>query len=188
RLSTVPGGTAPNQLYQRLAAVAQPGYTAEKVPLHPARAVADVRAALPSGGVVAAAPGLAGLWVARTFPTTEPESVVVPATVAPGVAAGIALVAALRDRPAVAVVTAPVDDASATIAALAESLGLSFVLSVWDPAATLVHVDDHAAALAAAFAAPGVTEVRAPVDTGDTELLIDAAGPIVAWKGSFWRR
>ena len=178
-------GIAPNRLYDRLAAVAQPGYVADKVPLHPARAVADLRAVLPPEGVVAAAPGVAGLWVARTFPTTEPESVIVPATVAPGVAAGIAVAAALRGRPAVAVVTAPFDDATATITALAGSLALDLVVSVWDPTATLVDVDDHASALAAAFAASGVAEVRTPVDSADTDLLIDAAGPVVAWRGSF---
>lgn len=178
-------GIPPNRLYERLAAVAQPGYVADKVPLHPARAVADLRAALPPDGVVAAAPGLAGLWVARTFPTTAPESVVVPATVAPGVAAGIALAAALRNRPAVAVVTDPIDDATAAITALAAGLGLSLVVSVWSPARDLPHVDAHATDLAAAFAAPGVTEVRVPVDTGDTALLIDAAGPVVAWNSRF---
>jgi hypothetical protein len=182
-LAIPPDGIAPNQLYDRLAAVARPGYVADKLPLHPARAVADLGAALPAEGVVAAARGLAGLWVARTFPTTEPESVVVPATDAPGVAAGIALAAALRARPAVAVVSAPIDDATATITAFAESLGLDLVVSVWDPSATLAGVDAHGAALAAAFSAPGVTEVRAPVDTHDTQLLIDAAGPVVAWGG-----
>jgi hypothetical protein len=176
-------GIPRNQLYERLAAIAQPGYVADKVPLHPARAVADLRAAVPPTGVVAAEPGIAGLWVARTFPTTEPESVIVPATDVSGVAAGVALAAALRDRPAVAVVTDPIDAATAAITALAAGLGLSLVVSVWEPAGKLSRVDAHAAGLAAAFTAPGVTEVRVPVDTGDTALLIDAAGPVVAWGG-----
>ncbi len=184
-LKTSADGIPPNQLYERLAAVAQPGYVADKVPLHPARAVADLRAVLPPNGVVVAAPGLAGLWVARTFPTTEPGSVVVPATVAPGVAAGVALAAALRNRPAVAAVTDPVDDATAAITTLAADLGLSLVVSVWSSAGDLPHVDAHASALVDAFTAPGVTEVRVPVDTGDTALLIDAAGPVVAWKSRF---
>jgi Thiamine pyrophosphate enzyme, central domain len=175
-------GIPPNQLYERLAAVAQPGYVDDKVPLHPARAVADLRAALPPGGVVAAEPGVAGLWVARTFPTTEPASVVVPATVAPGAAAGIALAAALRGRPAVAVVDAPLDDATATVVDLARTLGLDLVISVWDSAASLGAATDHAGALADAFTAPGVSEIRAPVAVADTNLLLEAAGPVVAWE------
>jgi thiamine pyrophosphate-dependent acetolactate synthase large subunit-like protein len=174
----------PNQLYERLAAVAQPGYVARKVPLHPARAVADVRAALPAGGVVAADPGLAGLWVARAFPTTEPESVVVPATVAPGAAAGIALATAHRGRPAIAVVTEPLDNATRAILELARAHDLPLVVSVWGTSDTdheLTSVDDHATALATAFASPGVDLVRVPISSGDTAHLVEAAGPVVAW-------
>src|SRR5260370_21662940 len=68
-----------NELYARLSAVAQPGYADDRVPLHPARACAHVRAASPTGGVVVADPRVAGLWVARTFPTTAPGSPAVPA-------------------------------------------------------------------------------------------------------------
>src|SRR6266508_1683927 len=81
----------PNELYTRLSAVAQPGYTDDRVPLHPARAVADVRAAAPVGGVIIGDPGVAGLWAARTFPTTDPGTIVVPAIAAPGMAAALAL-------------------------------------------------------------------------------------------------
>ena len=99
----------PNRLYPQLAAVVQRLSPSSQVPLSPARAVADLRAALPPGGVIAADPGLAGLWIARTFPTTDARSIGVPATVAPGYAAAAALVARLDGRPAIAVTTAPVD-------------------------------------------------------------------------------
>ncbi len=183
-----PGAPIPsNQLYARLAAVAQPGYTAGKVPLHPARAVADLRAALPSDGVVAAEPGPAGLWVARTFPTTEPGSVVVPATVAPGVAAGIALAAALRSRPAIAVVSDPIDDATRAVTALAARLGVGFVLDVWALFGGMREVEEHLAslttALTSALPAPGVTEITVPVDASDVRFLVEAAGAVVAWGG-----
>jgi hypothetical protein len=173
----------PNLLYERLAAVAQPGYVDDKVPLHPARAVADIRAALPPDGVVAGEPGLAGLWVARTFPTTEPGSVVVPATAAPGVAAATALVAAGRGRPAIAVVTDPVDDTTRAVVALAERLGVGFVLEIWGLFGGLGRVEDHATALEAALRAPGVTEVAVPVDRSDVRFLVEAAGAVVAWGG-----
>jgi hypothetical protein len=35
--------------------------------------------AVPEGGLVVAEPGLVGFWVARTFPTSIPGSVLVPA-------------------------------------------------------------------------------------------------------------
>jgi len=85
------GGATTNALYARLAAVAQPGYVDPSVPLHPARAVAAARAALPDGGLVSADPGVAGLWFARAFPTSVLGSVLVPATRAPGIAAAPSL-------------------------------------------------------------------------------------------------
>jgi hypothetical protein len=185
-----------NRLYERLSAVAQPGFVDAKVPLHPARAVADVRAALPSGGIATAQPGLAGLWMARTFPTTDPGTAVVPATVAPGTAAGVALTAALRGHPVVAIVDDPVDAATRELAARAPALGAGFVLDVWSftsaPGSGVGRVDAHRDALAAAFAdaaagalgaAREVTWVRAEVSAGDVRLLVDAAGPVVAWGG-----
>ncbi|MBI2167896.1 MAG: hypothetical protein HYU28_00110 [Actinobacteria bacterium] len=96
-------------LYTRLAEVVQPLYASDRVPLSPARAVADLEAALPEGGVVFADPGLAGFWVARTFPTSELGSVQVPAVAEPGFAAWGALNAGTRGRPAVAVTRDPYD-------------------------------------------------------------------------------
>jgi hypothetical protein len=66
-------------------------YPSEAVPPAAARLAAQLAADLPAGGVVVAEPGLVGFWVARTFPTSVPGSVVVPA--AGGVAAS-------RDRAA----------------------------------------------------------------------------------------
>src|SRR5256885_2490310 len=85
-----------NELYARLSAVAQPGYADDPVPLHPAPAAAALRAASPTGGILPSHPRVARLWVARTVPTTAPGSVVVPAIAAPGIAAALGLVAALR--------------------------------------------------------------------------------------------
>jgi thiamine pyrophosphate-dependent acetolactate synthase large subunit-like protein len=64
-------------LYTALAAVVGPLYEQPGSP--PARAAA-LAAALPDGGLVVAEPGLVGFWIARTFPTAAPGSVVVPAT------------------------------------------------------------------------------------------------------------
>jgi len=98
----LPAGTTKRpRLYTDLAAVVGPLY--ERVGSAPARAAA-LAAALPDGGVVVAEPGLVGFWIARTFPTSVPGSVIVPA--AGGVAAAHAAAArlAIKGRPVVLVV------------------------------------------------------------------------------------
>jgi thiamine pyrophosphate-dependent acetolactate synthase large subunit-like protein len=177
-----------NNLYARLAAVAQPGYVDEKVPVHPARAVADLGAVLPPGGLVTADPGPAGLWVARTFPTPPldpgaPRRVIVPARRAPGIATTLASDAARAGRVAIAVTTSPLD--SATEAALedARRQQTPFVLVVWSARGDLERAADHRQVLAAALAEPGPTVVEVPVALEDTRLLVQAAGEVVAWGG-----
>jgi thiamine pyrophosphate-dependent acetolactate synthase large subunit-like protein len=67
-----PGTTERPALYTELAAVVGPLYEQPGSP--PARAAA-LAASLPDDGVVVAAPGLVGFWIARTFPTARPGSV-----------------------------------------------------------------------------------------------------------------
>jgi hypothetical protein len=172
-----------NELYSRLAAVAQPGYVDDRVPLHPARAVADLRAKLPAHGVVTADPGLAGLWVARTFPTTEPGTVVVPAVDVPGVAAALALVAALRGLPAITATTAPLDHITSAVLELATEFGAAMVVDVWGSGGPVRRASDHVEQVHAAALEPGVSIVDVPVDASLTRKLLDAAGPVVAWGG-----
>ena len=107
-----PASIEPTELFGRLAAVVQPLYRSGDFPLSPGRVVAEVAAAVAEGGFVAADPGRTGLWMARAFPTSELGSVLVPATVAAGVATAAALVVKLRqpDRRVVAMTTAPLDD------------------------------------------------------------------------------
>lgn len=102
-------GRAPNpiaetELYRRIAAIAVPGYTDDREPRHPAAAVAGLRSAFP-GATVIAEPGLAGLWVARTYPTEELGSVVVPCRGAPGIAVALGRVTAGGGVPTVVVTT-----------------------------------------------------------------------------------
>src|SRR5438876_44048 len=153
-----------NELYARLSAVAQPGYADERVPLHPARAVADVRAASPTGGVVVADPGVAGLWVARTFPTTAPGSVVVPAVATPGIAAALGLVAALRGIAAIAVTTEPLDPTTLGVLELATELGTALTIDVWGASGPVPRVEEHLEQLRAAVSEPGVTIVHVPLN------------------------
>ena len=80
----LPTGTAERpRLYTDLAAVVGPMY--ERAGSAPARAAA-LAATLAAGGVVVAEPGLVGFWIARTFPTAVPGSVVVPAAGGPAAA------------------------------------------------------------------------------------------------------
>jgi thiamine pyrophosphate-dependent acetolactate synthase large subunit-like protein len=140
-------------LFDRLAAVAQPGYADERFPRHPARAVIELKQAMPADGLVTADPGPAGLWIARTFPTDRPGTVVVPAVTAPGLGAAVALAAALRGRPATAVAIAPTDETTRALVDLGSAVHAPLTLAVWD--------DD--------------------VDLTLTDLLVEAAGPVVAW-------
>ena len=172
-----------NDLYGRLSKVAQPGYTDARVPLHPARAVADARSVLPSGGIVTAEPGIAGVWVARTFPTTEPGTVVVPAMARRGIGAALALTAALRGVQAIAVTTEPIDPTTLGVLKLATELGAALVVEVWGSGGPVRRADDHVAQLEAAVSEPGVTIVDVPVDLSLTRKLVEAAGPVVAWGG-----
>jgi acetolactate synthase-1/2/3 large subunit len=171
------------ELYQRLSAIAQPGYVDDRVPLHPARAVGDLRAALPPRGVITADPGLAGLWVARTFPTTDPGTVVVPAIATPGIATALALVASLRGIPSVAVTTEPLHHVTLTLLELATELGAALVVDVWSAGGPVRVAGDHLVQLQAATREPGVSILDVPVDASLTHALLDAAGPVVAWGG-----
>jgi Thiamine pyrophosphate enzyme, central domain len=140
-------------LFERLAAVAQPGYLDERFPRHPARAVLEIKQGMAPGGIVTADPGAAGLWVARTFPTDAPGTVVVPAVAVPGIGVALALAAALGGHPATAVTVGPLDDVSRALLELAHGLDAPVTVEAWG--------DD--------------------VDLSLTELLVDAAGPVVAW-------
>ena len=182
------GPPLPNELYGRLAAVAQPGYADDKVPLHPARAVADVAAAVPVGGLVVAEPGLAGLWVARTFatPALTPGAkrrVVVPARRDPGVAVRVATDEAVTGRPSVAITTAPLDDATDAAVERAIREDAPVVIEVWSDGGHLSRADAHREELAGAVAARSPAVLEVPICVNDTERLVAAAGPVVAWGG-----
>ncbi len=114
-----PGSLERPALYTALAAVVGPMYEQPGTP--PARAAA-LAAALPERGVVVAEPGLAGFWVARTFPTSVPGSVLVPASGDPARAWDVARQAAAAGRAVtlVAHTAAPVDLPGV-------------VVEVWDP-------------------------------------------------------
>jgi hypothetical protein len=178
-----PAPTARPRLYTELAAAAGPLYASDAVPLTPARAAADLAAVLPPGGLVAADPGPAGLWIARSFPTREPGSVIVPSLPVRGFAAAAATAAARAGRPAVAVVTDPPDPATLALLDLAAAERLPVVTAVWGADAPLAAADAHRAAMTAALATSGPTVVEVPVSFAATRALVEVAGPVVAWGG-----
>ena len=140
-------------LFHRLAAIAQPGYIDDRFPRHPCRAVMDLKQSLPSDALVVGDPGPAGFWLARTFPTDRPGSIVVPATNLDGIGCAVALAAATNGIPTTFVTVEPIDGLITEVEAIAESKGLPFSVEVWG--------DD--------------------VDLSLTSLLIEAAGSVVAW-------
>ena len=183
RPAAEPLGT--NALYARLSAVAQPGYVSDRFPMHPARVISDLSATLGDLGLVAADPGWVGLWVARTFPTTALGSVVVPASGPPGIAAALAFVASRRGRPAIAVTDTTGSTTGAHTGAVldvARRHGVDLVVSAWGADSPIATAADHLAAVETALDTPGVSLVATPVDERCTDLLVDAAGEVVAWN------
>jgi hypothetical protein len=132
--------------------------------------------------LVVADPGPAGLWIARTLPTTEVGSVVVPSLPVHGFALAAAIGASFEGRSAVAVVTEPLDAPTAQLLALAEHWGADVVLEVWGADAPLGSAASRVDRLAAAIDRKGVDVLLTPVDFSRTKVLVDAAGPVVAWQ------
>jgi hypothetical protein len=83
------------RLYTELAAVVQPLYAD---PASPAARLHAMSTSLGPDAIVLAPPGLLGFWVARTWSTTVPGSVVVPASTEPGLTERLAAAAAARGR------------------------------------------------------------------------------------------
>jgi hypothetical protein len=170
-----------SRLYVELSGALAPYYASDAVPLSPARAAADLAATRPTGALAVADPGPAGLWVARAFPTTEPGSVIVPATTAPGFAAAAALVAALDGRAAVAITTTPVDDTTSAVLDLSRQLGYEIVVLEWGAEDFQGSADEFRELLASAWRGELEGVVAVPVDLTQTSVLVDVAGPVVAW-------
>jgi thiamine pyrophosphate-dependent acetolactate synthase large subunit-like protein len=100
------GSLAKPALFTRLAEAVAPLYA---TPRAAAARAAALAASLPDGGLVVAEPGIVGLWVARTFPTSVPGSVVVPADPDRTSAHRVAREAAQAGRAVTLVAHDPVD-------------------------------------------------------------------------------
>jgi hypothetical protein len=179
-----PGELGVPPLRSGLAAVTQEGWASAALPLAPSRVTLHYGAVFGSGGLVAADPGLAGYWVARTFSTTELGSAQVPARRADGFAAACALVARLRRpaRPVLAVVDR-VSEAASAVLETAAGLGVAVPVEVWEPGGPGVTADDHLERLRRLAVTAPSAPVAVRTDPAQLARMIDVAGPVVAWGG-----
>jgi len=179
--------TPPNRppLYSTLSEVVVPMYESESVPLTAPRAALHLSGALPERGVAVADPGPAGFWIARTFPTSFPGSVCVPATRVEGFAAAAAFVCVLDDRPYVAVTDqradGDLDPTTDAVVQLAASIGRPVSLQLWGPDGELDGVAGHVELLRRRIGGDGGHVDLIPVAVGATDSIESVAGPIVAW-------
>jgi hypothetical protein len=165
-----------------LAAVTQDGWASTSTPMPPTLVTRNYGLVGSGGGLVAADPGTAGYWVARTFATTELGGVIVPAEPdAAGFAAACCIVARLADpgRP----VVAAVDTVPVAVLDAAASLGVAIPVEVWSPDGEALDADQHADRLRSAAAADHTAVVTLATDPAQLGRMVEVAGPVVAWTG-----
>jgi thiamine pyrophosphate-dependent acetolactate synthase large subunit-like protein len=181
-----------------LARVTQAGWASEAAPLPPSRVTLAYSRALGPGGLVAADPGAAGYWVARTFATTELGGAHVPGQAdRHGFAVACAAVARLRipARPVLAVVdgasggaggaggAGAVRDEVAEAMEVAARLGVAVPVEVWSGDGEPLDAAGHLARLQALAHADRSTTVTLATDPGQLARMVDVAGEVVAWGG-----
>ena len=185
RWSRPPGDIPVPPLRAGLARVTQEGWASTGTPLAPSLVTRHYGQVCGAGGLVAADPGIAGYWVARTFATTELGGAQVPATAgAHGFAIACALVARLRspNRPVLAVVDEPAPEIVHEALEVAARLGVPVPVEVWGADGETLAPDEHLARLRAEVNAEQPRPVTLEVDGGQLGRMIDVAGDVVAWR------
>jgi thiamine pyrophosphate-dependent acetolactate synthase large subunit-like protein len=168
-------------LRAELAAVTQAGWERTEAPLPPTKVTQHYSQVLGDGGLVAADPGTAGYWVARTFATQQLGGAQVTAhRLHRGFAVACCTVARLadRDRPVLAVVDA-IDEPTALALETAQRLGVTVPLEVWSDDGDDLDADAHLARLQALVHDGGQATV--PTDPTQLDEMLAVAGPIIAW-------
>ena len=163
QVERLPGEIVVPPLRERLAAMTQAGWMIDDAPLPPTRVTKNYGEAFGTGGYVAADPGLAGYWVARTFSTQVLGSVYVPATTEPGLAA-----AAAGKRQGL-LVTDKVPDGDTG----------DLMIELWAPDGEPLGAAAHLDRLRHGWR--GVQTIA--TDPTQLDAAIEAAGPIIAWGG-----
>jgi len=176
-------------LWDLVAGVTQAGWANESLPLRPSRATRALAQAVGPDGLVVADPGVAGFWVARTFPTTTVGSVFVSSDRSqPGQAAAAALASRLAHpgRRVLLVADDPLDEPTLKVLATAEALGTGFGVELWGDHGPQLGPVEHARRLVE-LADPrhgGGDHCRTEqlcVDSGQLQAMVAAAGPVIAW-------
>lgn len=170
-------------LFAGLARVTQAGWERAGAPLAPTRVTRTYGEVLGGVGVVAADPGPAGFWVARTVPTTAPGDVFVSAdATAEGSAAAAAVVARLLDpdRPVLAVVD-ELGPAGRTCVDVAARKGVPIAVERWHEDGDALDAEAHRRRLQDLLAHGG--EVALATDPSQLAEVVAVAGEITAWGG-----
>ena len=173
------GGIAMPALRDRLAGVTQGGWAATGTPIMPSQVTRTYGEIVAAGGTVAADPGIAGYWTARTLGTTRPGAVHVPAerdTAGFAVACAVVARRLNPDAPALAVVDALTPVAEALLA-----LDGQIAVEVWSPDGDALDVDRHRDRVWKVLREGGVVRLATRMD--QLEAMVDAAGPVTAWGG-----
>jgi thiamine pyrophosphate-dependent acetolactate synthase large subunit-like protein len=175
------GAIAVPPLRAELARVTQAGWAVEAGPLPPTRVTRHYGEVLGATGVVAADPGVAGYWVARTFPTSGPGGAQVPADpAATGFAVACVIVAGLFDRarPVLAVVD-ELGEVHERLLEVAGRLGIAVPVEVWSPDGDALDASTHRRRLERLVAGGGWSSLA--TDPRQLDEMVAVAGPIVAW-------
>lgn len=164
-----------------LAAITQAGWERTTGPLPPTKVTQLYSQVLGDGGLVAADPGTAGYWVARTFATQQLGGVHVTADRDhKGFAVACCVVARLADpnRGVLAVVD-QLDGPTLQALETAARLGIAVPVEVWGPGAPALSAEAHESRLRA-IVRDG-RQAAIATDPSQLDEMLAAAGPIVAW-------
>ncbi len=179
------GGLELPPLRTRLAEVTQEGWRSTGRPMPPSQVTRSYSTILgDQGGLIAADPGLAGYWLARTYPTSRLGEALVPGERdVPGFSLACALLArrADPDRPVLALADAPLRPVHLALMDLARSWGVAATLECWDPDGPLLGPEEHAERLAGALAGGPPSELALATDSTQLGRMTAVAGRITAW-------
>jgi acetolactate synthase I/II/III large subunit len=169
------------ELRSELARVTRAGWTGESVPLAPTRVTRHYSTVLGGGGLVAADPGVAGYWVARTFGTTGIGGAQVPADAAAhGFAIACATVARLRTPGRVVLAVIDVlDEINERLLEVAAQLGVTVPVEVWSADGSVIGAEAHLRRLTDLVVAGGCVTIA--TDARQFDEMLAVAGPVVAW-------
>ena len=152
----------------------------------PTRVTRHYGVASTGGGLVAADPGVAGYWVARTFATTELGGVQVPSDAgAAGFAVACGIVARLRDpdRPVLAVVDGPVAPIVERVREVGRRLGRRRAGRGVAARRRARSTPTPTSPGSATSSPPGSGTVTLATDPTQLDRMVDVAGEVVAWGG-----